>query len=202
MLTQSLVLAIAAPPFASLSEEAIRYPDFIQKVLACIAIVLGGMWAYWLFRLQRTSATNLQVTVLPQVIRVQGGESDRLLRVNITLKNIGKVRSKPGPSGCTFRVWKLEQKRQKSGMLVEWDRPGQYPRDPIGAQRIVGPLDVFRPYKKGQGGKRLYEFEPGVEYHEVEALFVTQGDLLLIEVGLAVETDEDGVTEYSLVSIE
>lgn len=202
MIAQSLFLAFDVPPWLSLSEEAARYPDFIQKVLTCVAIVIGGLWAYRLYRIQRTSATNLQVTVLPQVIRVEGGESDRLLRVNITLKNIGKVRSKPGPSGCTFRVWKLEKKRQKAGVLVEWDRPGQYPREPIGAQRIVGPLDVFRPYKRGKHGKSLYEFEPGVEYHEVEALFVTQGDLLLVEVGLSIETDADGVTEYSLLSIE
>ena len=173
------------------------YADLASKVGAVAAVVIGALWALRLYRMQRTSKANLQVSVVPDVVRIDGEDERRLIRVNITLKNIGRVRSQPGPCGCVFRVWQLSRHAQKTGVLVEWDRPGHYPREPIGAQAIVSSLDVFRPYKKG-----LYGFEPGVEYHEMEALFAQKGNILLIEVGLSVETDDDGVTEYRLVSVD
>lgn len=59
--------------------DASQYVDMLNKLVTTVAIVVGGLWALWIFVISRAGQWNLQLTVSP--CDLPYGEGLRLLQV-------------------------------------------------------------------------------------------------------------------------
>lgn len=169
-------------------QQISKIVEILNQILTALAIVVGGIWAYWNFVLKRTGVWNLQLTIVPQVIPYL--KDKRLLVINVTLKNVGKVKITPGPSGCRVSVRKLSR-NLGLGKQLEWKE----------AKKIIDSVDVLRHYRDGGREYSNYEIEPNCEYHELETLVVSKGDLLNIEVKFWWKKDIDAISENCIFSV-
>ena len=143
---------------------------------------------YIVFGVRRETKWNLQVTVSPEVLPYN--DDFRLLLVNVALKNVGNVKIASGSKGCWLSVKKL-QKDIRCEQTLEWQN----------AEIFVKQIDILR-YYRSQGGYKRYEIEPRCEYHELETLIVSKGDILLIEVEFWWFKNRDSITEYRVIFVE
>jgi hypothetical protein len=167
--------------------------DVVQKLVTVAAIVTAGIWALYTFILQRTGIWNLELTVTPEI--VQYTPKDKLLYVAVTLKNVGKVRVTPGKNGCQLSVRRLSTNAAAGTVLATESPTNRVVRWQEAGEPVITDVDMLRHYDPG-----TYQLEPGVAYHEMEAVVLPQGSFYLVKVSFwAGENDSDVVTEYRMI---
>jgi len=157
-------------------QRARDWADFGVKLLTMVAIVVGGYWAYFQFRVTRTDVTNVQLTVVADVLPYS--TESRLLLIHVKPKNVGKVLVDPPQAfSVTVRNFPTDVK----GGIVDIDKhPNAYP-----------PIDLLRRFPDG------YELEPGIEYDELVAIVVPKGTMYSVKA----QFDFDKETEVDHTAI-
>lgn len=138
------------------------WADLVLKVVSSIAIVVGGIWAYYNFVVLETTASNIQVNVTSE----HWAYGDRCLLVaHAKARNIGKVLVQAGKRGFVVTV------RQFGPGLAEGT---------VDLQKLssVGRSVNVANYAGG------YELEPGVEYVEPAVFVVVPGASYVIRAEL------------------
>jgi hypothetical protein len=164
--------------------------DAAHKIIATVAIVAGGTWAYLRYRLRREDVWNLELTTRTEVLPYGPGLA--ILAIRLSLKNIGKVAIVPGPGGCGVSVRKVPEGISPNSP-VEWD----------GCEPVVENVDVLR-YARGDKpyyGHHDYLIEPTCEYHELGTVVVPTGGLYLVEAMFWWKKDTDCITEYVVAHV-
>jgi hypothetical protein len=160
--------------------------DFVYKVLTILALLAGGIWALFTFVLFRTAIENLQLSISPELIKYHGNL--RVALINVTLRNVGKVKITAGQAGCRLWVRKLPTNLMHGESL-----------DLEAGDSLVDGVDLLANYDKAFP----YEIEPGSEYHEFGNLVAAAGDLLSIRATFYLGAlEDDAISEYRLVYIE
>jgi hypothetical protein len=168
-------------------EQITEYVGLVNKAVTTFAIVAAGAWAYWRYVLHRENIWNLEMTV--QAEHLPYTVDSALLIIKLSLKNVGKVKIMPGPSGCRVSTRKVPQ-GIKPGQLVTWEK----------SEPVIEEIDVLRHYRIGEGYPD-YEIEPGCEYHEGESLVVDKGSVYLVKAEFWWKKDADSIEEYAVVEI-
>jgi flagellar biogenesis protein FliO len=83
-------------------QKARDWADLLLKAVSIIAILAGGVWAYFQFDLTRTAVDNVQINVSTE--QQKYGQKSRLLLIHVRPKNIGKVLVSPGKAGIVVSV--------------------------------------------------------------------------------------------------
>jgi len=163
--------------------------DVIHHVVEVVAIIVGGLWAYFRFRIKRESKWNLNVKVAAAVF--PHSSNRRLLIVNMTLHNVGNVvvyGKKDDKEGeCCAYVYKI-QKTDKD--------------------KYIGPIEVDYNRAKNEVGKvnfleeeGYYYLEPGATYEESAAFVVKAGRVYAV-VGAFTELDGTRTATEKFVRVE
>ncbi len=134
----------------------------LQELIAAVAIAMGGVW----FILMRKWAWNLQVFAKPTILSYNGST---LLVVDVSLKNVGRVKFRPTYQGVTLKVYQVE--RTAGDLLKNIEK----------SQPIADEINLLTHY---DNYPESYYIEPGCEYHEVAVLPVSvpPGALLVVDV--------------------
>lgn len=135
-------------------QHARDWADLVLKLCSVVALVAGGTWAYYQFRVVGTTESNIQLTVTADALPYSGGV--RLLVVHAKPKNIGKVPIELPKTGFVVSVRALP-KNAKGGPLDISKLPELYK------------TDLLQRFPDG------YRLEPGVEYDELYVLLVPPG---------------------------
>jgi hypothetical protein len=167
-------------------QDALDWAELASKILTALGLLAGGIWALFTFVLFRSAVGNLQLTIHPQVIKYRGDL--RIVLINVTLKNVGKVKIKAGSGGCRLWVWRLPDSRNH-GECLELNS----------GEALLDNVDLLAQYDR----RFPYEIEPGAEYHEFGNLVVQAGDVLSMKTTFFFGSiDEDAITEYRLAYVE
>lgn len=161
-------------------QKARDWADLVLKAVSVVAIIAGGSWAYYQFRVTETNASNIQLTISTEVVKYS--DENRLLLIHIKPKNIGKVLVTPGKDGLVLTVRKL---------------PDDYKPGAVDLAKLseVHKVDVLKKYPEG------YELEPGVEYDEVDALIVPKGTVYAVDAVMDLG-DSSEVDQMHVVQVE
>ena len=168
-------------------EKTIQYVELVNKSVTTLAIVVAGAWAYWRYILHRERIWNLEMTL--QAEHLNYSVDSELLIIKLKLKNVGKVKIMPGPSGCRVSCRKVPH-NVGLGQVVEWKKC-----DPV-----IDEIDILRHYRIS-GGYPKYEIEPGCEYHESETLVVQKKCVYLLKAEFWWKRDADSIEEYGVIQI-
>src|SRR3989344_6846072 len=106
-----------------------------------------------------------------------------ILVVYVVLKNVGQVKIIPSPKGCRISIWKMPKGKKKGNQI-----------SPKEGKALLKNLDILRKYRE-KGGYWHYKIEPNCQYQEMEAITVTKGDLLAIEVKFYPPGEDDFINE-------
>jgi hypothetical protein len=118
-------------------KKILDHVDILGKLITTVAILVGGIWAYRNFVLERTDIPNAQVLVDSQVLPYS--KDKVLLVVNVTLKNAGKRVVKVGEKGCTVSV-----------MLIPQDEPLTKRLKFSEGQAVVKDENILDEYYRGE----------------------------------------------------
>lgn len=98
--------------------DAQRLTDIISKVITALAITIGGWWAYFRFRKERTYKSNLELTVSGEAVRKDGVIH---LRITANAKNIGSSQIGVFHPFSAFRVLGCTVEAGAEGAkIAEW----------------------------------------------------------------------------------
>jgi len=157
------------------------YVDLTLKALSILAIIAGGGWAYYQFRLFESDADNIQITVSTELLKYSG--DFRLLLIHTRPKNIGKVLVTPGKDGLILTVRKLPANLNSGA--VDLDK-----------LPVTYTTNILKKYPDG------YVLEPGVEYDELVALIVPKDDSVYVAKAVLDLGDKDEVDHTTVTQIE
>jgi len=160
-----------------------EYVDLILKALSILAIIAGGGWAYYQFRLFETNAANIQISVSTETLKYS--DDFKLLVIHSKVKNIGKVLVEPGKGGLVLTVRKLADEL-KPGAVDLAKAPVVPP----------GPTNILKRYPDG------YVLEPSVEYDEVLALVVPNENAVYAASAVLDLGDNDEVDHTTFARLE
>jgi len=135
-------------------QKARDWADLLLKSTSVLALILGGVWAYYQFWITDVDAHNIQLFVSTE--SQPYSDNSRLLLIHVKPENIGKVRVDVGQDGFEVIV----------RSIVPNGGPGVLEREKMPEFYRVNLMERF---PKG------YELEPGVKYDEVVALVVPKG---------------------------
>lgn len=155
-----------------------KFKDWVEltlKVMSVLAIIAGGIWAYYQFRLTETTSSNIQLTINTEIVNYS--DEYQLLVIHVKPKNIGKVLVVPDKDGLVVTVREIPRNQQTGAINLE-NLP------------ILHSSDLLKKFTAG------YELEPGVEYDEIETLVVPKGKIYAIKavMDLGDNTEVDQVT--------
>ena len=159
----------------------------LYYIIAGLAILVGGAWAYWIFVIRRQGVWNLRVSLDTDIVPYTS--SKRILSIYVVLKNVGNVKVTPSPKGCRVSVYVLP-KTYKGGELISFENH----------TALVKELDILRRYKE-KGAYWGYEIEPNCEYKEAEFLVVSKGDVLAIEAVFYPPGKDDFINEMTVMRV-
>jgi hypothetical protein len=169
-----------------------------KDVLSSVAIVIAGLWTYFLYVRRRVGAWNLVVSIAPTSTPYD--EATSLLMCKVTLRNSGSVRIIPGANGCQVTVRQVPRGLPR-GSVVDWNEQFPVVLKTHDVLRVY--LNYFRaghdPSKDDYEG--VYSIEPGGEYHEQVGVIAERGFVYLVEVTFWWRRNEDSMTEYAHVLI-
>ncbi len=186
-----------APSDADVSRIEVTAKKFAiaQSIATILAILTGGVWAFFNFSLFRTTADNLSVKIVPTVTRYNN--DNYLLTITLNVSNLGKTRVYAGAKGCELMLRKLDRTKVSGQALaydysnnksMKWSESGT---------ELLPNLDMLRHYDPG-----TYWLEPGVEYHEIESIVIPKDGLIVVKTTFWVgDADVDAITEYKLCDI-
>jgi hypothetical protein len=147
-------------------EKARDWADLSLKCLSIIAILVGGVWAFYQYRVARTDVSNVEISVSSEI--QQYSEGSRLLILHIRPKNIGKVMVTA----------------EKSFTVVVKRIPTELKVGEIDLEKLSNfyQTDLLKRYQGAENDG--YDLEPGVEYDEIVALIVPRGSMYSIKATL------------------
>lgn len=73
--------------------RAVTIADFILKCVSIIAIIVGGIWAWWRFDIFRADVDNVSVEVAAETAPYDQHQS--LVIIHVKPHNLGRVLSSP-----------------------------------------------------------------------------------------------------------
>lgn len=166
--------------------------DIISKTITAFAVVIGGVWAYFRFRKERTHESNLELTVSGEAVRKDGVIH---LRVTVNAKNIGSSKIEIFHPFSAFRVLGCKVDADTEGAnIAEWvdfdkwpllaDQEHLEPAEPIvdthlilvygGDEWAALKLEVYVCASNDEANKLIEKLEEkgleGLEEAEVETL--------------------------------
>jgi len=150
-----------------------------QGIVTIIAIITGGFWSYILFIKRRENAYNWSLDATANFNNYR--ENLKLLTVDITLKNIGRVKLIPSKKGCWFSL------RYLSTECMVDDTPHWNDAVPI-----IEEYDVIRKANPRITGpiEKNYWIEPGAQYVETINVVISEGLILMAEIGFESKNEE------------
>ena len=165
------------------------YVELLSKVVTILAILIGGIWTYRNFNLERTDIPSPQILVDPQVVAYT--KEKVLLVLNVIIKNVGKRVVKVNKNGCKVSL-----------VLIPPDEPLYKRLRFLENQAVVNDENILDEYYVGE--KWRYEIEPGSEYHEVYHGVMPKGRHAHVKVSLHFGPipNDDAITEYRVVHLE
>lgn len=155
------------------------WADIVLKVISVIAIIVGGIWAYFQFAVTAATDSNIELAIKTEVIHYS--ENDRLLLIHVRPKNIGKVPVSPDHFTVSMRDLPLNLK------------PGKIDLDNLNESYSTSILDK---YKDG------YDLEPGVTYDEVWAVIVPKDTMYAIRAEIDFDNNENEIDQTAVVKVE
>jgi hypothetical protein len=154
--------------------------EIVQALATVLALVVGGVWAFFRFVAKREHVWNLDMTTNTAIEQYSSGMC--LLVVRVTLKNVGAVPITPGPEGLLLSV-RAVPTNLDCFHSIEWKECE--PRQ-LEDYNMIGKYD---PLKSG------YLLEVGCTYQESHGVIVEAGRLYHIKVKFC-EAD-DAIVDYS-----
>lgn len=161
-------------------QKARDWTDFLLKSVTIVAIITGGIWAFYQFAVVGSTDTNVQVLVSAESRAYSDTQS--LLIIHVKPKNIGKVLVKPGEDGLLVTVRKIPGDAKDGIMRLD-------------ALPLLYSTDLLKRYLDG------YEIEPGAEYDEILTIVVPKGSLYAVRAELDIG-NEDEVDHTTIVRAE
>lgn len=164
------------------------YLEIISKAATILAIIVGGIWTYRNFTLERTDFENPQIIVDPQVMPYT--DEKVLLVANVTIKNVGKRIVRINKNGCTVSV-----------LLIPPDEPLYERLKFFDHQATVKSENILDEYYRNEEWQ--YELEPGTEYHEIYRAVMPRDRHAHLKVSLHFGplSKDDAITEYRIVHL-
>lgn len=168
--------------------ELITVTEIINNLSVGLAALIGSGWAVYTFLLARTHVWNLQLKVEHDVVSYQ---DDRcLVIIKVLLKNVGKVRVKPGLKGCRVSAKRIPH-NWSSGIVVDWES--------LKGKLILDNVDIIA--RRNNASYPLYEIEPGTEYQEILPIVFNSGDFIMMQTRFWWEDDKDFITNYHIFEV-
>jgi hypothetical protein len=181
-------VAAGARAFHRHRKTVAEHVDIFGKLVTALAILVGGIWAYRNFNLERTDVPNPQLLVDPQILPYTNEKV--LLVVNVTAKNVGKRVVRVNENGCTVSL-----------ALIPHDEPLHTRLKFAEDKAVVKDVNILDEYYVNEEWR--YEIEPGAEYHEVYRGVMPRGAYAHVKVSLHFGplSRDDAITEYRIVQL-
>lgn len=162
-------------------KKAIEIADLSLKILSCIAIVAGGLWALWVFWLGGAAEWQCNVSIETQVLPYSN--DTRLLVVHVKSKN---------PRNTTFELFSKEH--DSFVLRVRTIAPDAkagtvFPED---QGNLIATVDLLA---RAAGD---YEFVPGAEMDDMQSIVVPVGTTVSLTADMEMHTgtlDQHGKPE-------
>lgn len=174
--------------------------DSIHKFFEIGAIIVGGTWVYFRFRITREDKWNLDMRVTADVLPYS--DNHRLLLVRVDLQNVGNVvayaKKETGETGeFTVYLYKVQMPQvQNAAVNTNVNKPNVVPVicDDNKTTIELGELDLLQ-------FDDYYYVEPGATYHDIAAFIVERGHVYS---AIAVFREVDGgeISTENFVRIE
>lgn len=168
-------------------KKAIEIADLALKVLSCIAIIGGGVWAYYQFKIAGSTDWQNNLALETQVLPYH--DDLRLLVVHVKSKNPRNVtfnlRKKDGDS-FVLRVQRIEDDAKVNTII-----------DPDERNVVVPDMDLMA----NTGGE--YEFAPNAEMDDMRTIVLKVGSTLVLTADMETHNgtlDEHGKPDTDFVS--
>jgi len=159
--------------------------ELFQGVATSIAVIGGGVWAYYRFVRRRENIWNVDVTHTHSTSNL--GDGRVLVQLNFYIKNIGEVPFSPGGKGyeLAIRLVKLPQEGE-----VTWED----------GTEVFGPTDMFSKYRNDNSSSQseYYTLDVGGCYCE-RVSYVLKSDCFYIIKARLHGTQGLYLTDYYLV---
>lgn len=192
-ITADTTTSSAGPTRQSRSERSPRdsslsiYADAASKLATTLALLIGGGWAVYKFRVLRMTVWNLQVRVDANALPYR--DELKLVCFTVFLTNIGKVKVLPGSKGCTITIREVPP-----ALLVHEELKWEDCRPLISATDIIA-RRFENPAVPG------YEIEPGTEYQEIASFILAPRGIVMVETRFWWKDDRDTITNYRFVDL-
>lgn len=144
-------------------QKARDWADLLLKSLSIVAIIAGGIWAYYGFWVTETNVENVQITVSTE--QQPYSKDSRLLLIHVKPHNIGKVLVSTGKAGFIVTVRSIPNNLKHGVVDLE-------------AMPEIYKTDLLKRFPDG------YEIEPGGEYDEDIAMIVPRHSMYSIRATL------------------
>lgn len=168
-------------------KRATEIADFSLKGLSCLAIVVAGAWALWIFGLSGSRDWQLNLTIDTNVLPYR--DDLRLIIVHVHAKNPRPVKFQlDSKAGDTYelRVRGVDLKRAADSVIDEDD----------GA--ILAKADLM------SGTGSLYEFLPGAEMDDMRLFILPAGTTVAITAKVTQhqgKSDEDSNSVSTIIRV-
>jgi hypothetical protein len=147
-------------------DEIKSYVTILQGIATIVAIVVGGFWAVYRYKIFREATSNPQIEL--EKCMIPYGKN-QLLAMTITVRNIGKTVVRAVDSGIKLSIKRMPL-GSPCGNIVRWEH-GQY---------LVRNIDVISAANPDEEDDiERYMLEPGDEYHESLTIVVPKKVLLM-----------------------
>jgi hypothetical protein len=168
-------------------KKAIEIADLALKVLSCLAIIAGGVWAYYQFDIGGSTNWQNNLTLDTQVLPYHGDL--RLLVVHVKSKNPRSVEfdlvKKDGDS-FVLRVQRMSDDAQADTIL-----------EPDRRNVIVPDIDLMA----RTGGE--YDFAPNAEMDDMRTIVLKVGSTVVLTADMETNNgtlDEHGKPDHDFIS--
>ena len=168
----------------------IKYLDIVQKIVTIAAIITGGVWALFKFRLRREHVWNLEMTISSEQLHYS--KNLCFLIVTVALKNVGSIKIVPGSKGLELTIKRLPTSIEKNTSVDWWNIE----------EELFGPKDILAKYKldgKEDYKGEVYNLDPGCVYYENEGIILEKGYLYQFRLNFWWKENKDNIVQYSYI---
>ncbi len=152
--------------------------EIAEHVALVLAAVMGGIWAFYLFRFQRQHETAMEIDFSAASFPRPSGQFLAIL--DVVLKNRGKRAIEAHPDhGCHLKVRRVDNASIQPNTVLDWSSSGTL----VKPENLPQEIDLLWDYRKYSGTdesdyKTYYLIEPGETEHRRTALVLPPGDYL------------------------
>jgi len=168
--------------------------EIFVKIGTIIGMILGSIWAFFLYKKKRENVWNLNIFITHELIKLNSELS--FLHLKISLKNIGAVKIIPNDNGCEVSIKSVNTDLKKYD-VIDWDC----------GNLIVENKDILKKYinKENNNYSDTYIIEPGSVYNENFGIVVNNNYIYQIEVTFnnlyGPKNEPDCISEYSTIYV-